>query len=106
MERVDQGYLKELVHEGLPREGEVKVPTVEVTWEDIHQNVDLIGKGDRDLDMKVTFQLLQVCHIINFTVTWLLNKTGILPSSYSSFCYVYGVNNSTIYQQQKNEQLK
>lgn len=61
MERVDQGYLKELVHEGLPREGEVKVPTVEVTWEDIHQNVDLIGKGDRDLDMKVTFQLLQVC---------------------------------------------
>lgn len=60
MERVDQGYLNELVHEGVPREGELKVPSVDVTWEDIHQYVDLIGKGDRDLDMKVTLQLLQL----------------------------------------------
>ncbi|KAE8749723.1 hypothetical protein FOCC_FOCC003463 [Frankliniella occidentalis] len=59
MERVDQGYLDELVHEGTSK-GEVKVTTVDVTWEDIHQNVDLIGKGDRDLDMKVTLQLLQL----------------------------------------------
>ena len=60
MERVDQGYLDELVHEGLTSKGEVKVTTADVTWEDIHQNVDLIGKGDRDLDMKVTLQLLQL----------------------------------------------
>lgn len=60
MERVDQGYLDELVHEGLQTKEDVKVPTIDVTWEDIHQNVDLIGKGDRDLDMKVTLLLLQL----------------------------------------------
>lgn len=61
MERVDQEYLDELVSEGLQNKGEVKVPSADLTWEDIHKNVDLIGKGDRDLDMKVTLELLQVC---------------------------------------------
>lgn len=86
MERVDQGYLDELVHEGLPSKGEVKVTTADVTWEDIHQNVDLIGKGDRDLDMKVTLQLLQVNLICCFISTVGRGSVAVRALCYYCLC--------------------